>query len=252
MTAHKKSAAIAAPATIVVPCYNEANRLRRDGFVELLKAPIGKVLFVNDGSKDSTESELRALASTRPSSFSVLSLAVNGGKGEAVRAGLLEAIAQGASIVGYYDADLATPPDEMVRIVESLQNNHGQMAMGSRVALLGRAIDRKATRHYMGRVFATLASVALKLRVYDTQCGAKALLVTDALRHALSKPFRSRWAFDVELIGRLRNAGVPDTAFREVPLRTWRDEAGSTLRLPAMVKSVAELGLIALDTRRPE
>ncbi|MDQ1419024.1 MAG: hypothetical protein QOJ52_986, partial [Acidimicrobiaceae bacterium] len=79
--------------------------------------------------------------------------------------------------------------------------------LGSRIARLGSTIERTARRHLLGRVFATAASVALGCQVYDTQCGAKVFRVTPALTVALQRPFRSAWAFDVELQSRLLTGG---------------------------------------------
>ena len=97
----------------------------------------------------------------------------------------------------------------MARLVDTLADDeHLQVVIGSRVGLLGHDIDRSLRRHYLGRIFATVSSAVLDLPVYDTQCGAKAFRVTPALRAALADPFTSRWAFDVELLGRLRRNGV--------------------------------------------
>jgi len=84
-------------------------------------------------------------------------------------------------------------------------------------------------------VFATAASLILDLRVYDTQCGAKAFCASTLLAAALDEPFHARWAFDVELIGRLL-AGAPGIPgleaadLLEMPLRRWTDVPDSKLR----------------------
>ena len=74
-------------------------------------------------------------------------------------AGLVQALDSGAPIVGYYDADLATPPDELLRLSISSRVDPTSSSCWPRAsALLGRRIQRRATRHYLGRVFATFAS----------------------------------------------------------------------------------------------
>jgi hypothetical protein len=129
------------------------------------------------------------------------------------------------------------------------------VVLGSRVALLGADIHRTASRHYLGRVFASVASLVLDARVYDTQCGAKLFRRSPALEAALAVPFLSRWAFDVELLGRLLAGapGVPGVATSEVvevPLRTWRDVPGSKLAPSAMVGALADLARIRRDLAR--
>ena len=122
-----------------------------------------------------------------------------------MRRGLVLACESGAERVGYLDADLAraTPPHEIRRLARVMSTGTAQVVFGARVALLGHEIERSAIRHYLGRVFATLASTTLRLAAYDTQCGAKLFRVTPTLIDAIGTPFLSRWAFDVELIGRM-------------------------------------------------
>lgn len=240
---------------LVIPCFNEEARLQPDAFAALLEDPRVELLFVNDGSTDGTEAALQRIAGAHRERIRVLSLEENLGKAEAVRRGMREALLSKPYGIGYLDADLATPPSEILRLLRVLYDRDVAVVLGSRIALLGRHIERSAARHYLGRLFATLASAALSLPVYDTQCGAKVFRATESLRAALAEPFISRWAFDVELIGRLVRGGpsapaLDITAFHEEPLLEWHDVAGSKLRATHMARSLYDLGQIARDLRR--
>ena len=231
---------------VVVPCYDEADRFDVDAFVALA-ARVDRLVLVDDGSTDGTAAVLGAAAERSGGGVTVLRLARNAGKAEAVRAGMRAALDDGADVVAYFDADLATPVDELLRLVEVLlADDDRSVVLASRVGLLGHAIERRMTRHYLGRLYATAASLTLGVPVYDTQCGAKVFRESAALRAALADPFPDRWAFDVELLARLLHPrrGVPALgadAIVEVPLRAWRDVAGSKVTPAASVRAVAAL-----------
>jgi len=230
-------------AQIVVPCFNEAARLRGDAFRAFCaRIPDVDFLFVNDGSSDATLERLRELERALPGRAGVLDLPRNAGKAEAVRQGMRAALASGAWAAGYWDADLATPLDEVPRFQAVLRERPDvDLVTGARVQLLGRSIRRSAHRHYLGRVFATAVSQVLRLAVYDTQCGAKLLRNRAELAALFDEPFCVNWTFDVELIARLLRAGGH---IYELPLDRWEDVAGSKVRPRDFAVGLIELGRI--------
>lgn len=234
---------------LVVPCYNERTRLAVDQIGELTEDRRVSLVLVDDGSTDGTLELLRSIERSN-SRVAVLALARNGGKGEAVRAGLVSASANDPDWVGYVDADMAAPASEVLRLIDLATKTAGvDVVLASRVALLGRDVQRSAFRHYTGRLFATFASLVLAKPVYDTQCGAKLFRRTDALDESIASPFRSRWAFDVELLGRLEQAGVEASRFWEEPLLVWHDVSGSRRTLLASMRASADLLTIWRELR---
>lgn len=244
---------------IVVPCYNEAKRLDTvafRGFVS--RGHPQRFLFVNDGSTDDTSAVLEGLRRWNPERFEVCHLPRNRGKAEAVREGVLRALGSQAGAVGFWDADLATPLEAIPQFCELLEHDARlQMVIGARVKLLGRRIERRILRHYLGRTFATAASVVLRLPVYDTQCGAKLFRATDEVRAMFARPFCTSWIFDVELLARFirgRKAGGAEAAeevIYELPLSQWRDVAGSKVKARDFFKSFFELARIYWTYLRP-
>jgi glycosyltransferase involved in cell wall biosynthesis len=232
---------------VVIPCFNEANRLRAHHVRDLIDAAACEVLLVDDGSTDGTLALLHELAAT-DARIGVHALSRNAGKAEAVRQGLLAALERSPSHVGFADADFATPPAEVARLVKRCIEDDRPVVIGSRVDLLGHDIHRNNARHYTGRLFATISSLVLGFDVYDTQCGAKVFAVTPVLRAAVADRFVGRWSFDVELLGRLSIDGTD--GFLEVPLHQWHEVGGSKLSLVDSVRATLELAVVRRALRR--
>ncbi|MFK8003096.1 MAG: glycosyltransferase [Polyangiales bacterium] len=240
---------------LIVPCYNEEKRLDQAAFLSALSAQENlRIRFVNDGSRDGTLDVLRELQNVAPPfRVEVLDLPQNVGKAEAVRQGLLhefDSVSPKAEFLGYWDADLATPLEELPTFVSILDERpHTDLVIGSRIRLLGRHIERKFYRHAYGRVFATVVSEMLQLPVCDTQCGAKLLRSNAAMRAALSEPFMSRWVFDVEMLARLIIAWNDEgldakEKIVEQPLMRWTDIPGSKIGISDAVRAIYEVGRI--------
>jgi len=240
---------------VVIPCYNEAARLDTNAFVRFLAAhsDVG-LLFVDDGSTDSTAQVLEQLAAKCAGRIDTLLLPRNGGKARAVQRGMVAAIEKQPELVGYWDADLATPLDAIDEFINVLDAHPDiDIVMGSRVKLLGRRIDRHAHRHYAGRVFATAASLALGLEVYDTQCGAKIFRVNPQIHQVFATPFLSKWVFDVEILARYANVvgtGRAASSIYELPLTTWTDVPGSKVKARHAVRAFWDVARIWRGLRR--
>ena len=239
---------------VVVPCYNEETRLDVGAFARFFQAErhrsIG-ILFVNDGSRDRTLEILEGLHAANPDRVSILDQQPNRGKAEAVRNGMLRVIAEGqAAYTGYWDADLATPLEQIPDFLDLLEERPQlNIVFGARVRLLGRAIHRQAIRHYLGRCFATVASILLRLPIYDTQCGAKLFRITPDLAGVLKEPFHSRWIFDVEILARFLvlhhyDAVHFENEIYEFPLPAWTDVAGSKVKSGDFLRAFLELATI--------
>lgn len=233
------------PVCIIIPCYNEAERLPVDAFIAYQQThPDVSFCFVNDGSHDRTAEVLANLQQQHPAQFDVLNLTQNQGKAGAVRAGMLHAVQQGHDYLGYFDADLATPLaaiDDLRLVLD--RHPDCVFVMGSRIKHLGVNIKRDAFRHYVGRIIATIISLILRLPAYDTQCGAK-LLRNDVVGIVFRDGFISPWLFDVELLARLiGHFGRPNLAGKllEEPLQEWIEQADSRISPTYMFRMWSEM-----------
>ncbi|BBM87585.1 glycosyltransferase [Candidatus Uabimicrobium amorphum] len=226
---------------IVIPCYNEANRLSVDTFSNFIHNNFDIVFcFVNDGSTDNTTQVLEEIHQHHTQRTMILDLAQNSGKAEAVRAGVCHVLdTQKFDLVGFWDADLATPLSEITNFIHIVkQSRNIKFVLGTRLKRLGANVERIWYRHYLSRVFATFISILLRMPVYDSQCGAK-LFTTDIAQQIFAQKFFSKWFFDVELIFRAKVINM--NIFYEHPLEEWIHRGESKLKLKDFLFAPLEL-----------
>lgn len=243
---------------IVVPCYNESLRFMGQEFADYAKDNKEVYfIFVDDGSTDDTKEKIKLLCRSNPEQILCLSFNKNRGKAEAVRHGFMKAIEMDFEHIGFWDADLSTPLQSINKFCELFDDHEITGVMGSRVKLLGRRIERRALRHYAGRIFATWASLVLGIPVYDTQCGAKVFVVNNDMKRVFSKPFKVKWTFDVEILARYKlinkdtQPNIVENTFVEYPLEQWIHVPGSKIRIRDFLVVGVELIKIFLLLRAP-
>ena len=222
----------------VVPCYNEAERTDFKVFKDWQDVHREvNFFFVNDGSSDNTLDVIGNFFEKDR----IIDLPRNSGKAEAVRVGMKRVCElESYSYVGFLDADLATPLSE-ISLFQHWVKQGKEIILGARILRLGGNINRKWYRHYLGRFFATAASLLLDLPIYDTQCGAK-VFKASLLKEVIEEPFISKWIFDVELFLRFKQKGsVPIELWHEIPLENWEDVGGSRLKSTDFLKAPFEM-----------
>jgi glycosyltransferase involved in cell wall biosynthesis len=226
--------------TIIIPFYNEEKRIVLESFHQIFKnSSQYDFILVDDGSTDNTNTILGEFKNKFPN-LTILKLDKNIGKAEAIRAAVLSI--SNTDFIAYYDADLATPFSELDKLILfSIQNPNYKMIMGARIKLIGNGVKRSLTRHYFGRIFATIVSqFVLKVAVYDTQCGAK-VIDFETAKPILSKPFISKWLFDVELLKRLQKSHNLKEVVKEIPLEKWEEIGSSKIKRTDFFKIPFEL-----------
>lgn len=236
---------------VVIPCFDEERRLDVEAFRHAdIAGHELELVFVDDGSTDGTRDVLERIRRERSAPVRIIEQHPNQGKGEAVRRGVVDALERFPEAVGFWDADLAAPLSELSQFVDVLERHPTiDVVVGARVKLMGRTIERRRLRHYLGRMFATAASLVLELPIYDTQCGAKFFRATPTIARVFEKPFLTRWVFDVEILARFLafHPGSPieaERAIYELPLREWVHVHGSKINSEDFAKAAIDLAMI--------
>jgi dolichyl-phosphate beta-glucosyltransferase len=197
--------------SIVVPAFNEERRLTDT--LQRLTAYLRdrpwswEVRVVDDGSTDRTVAVVEAFRASEPRV--IVQREPHGGKGRAVKAGLLAAAAEYRFIC---DADLSMPPHELARFLPPALVDF-DVAIGTREGINAHRIGEPFYRHLMGRLFNTLVQAFVVPGIEDTQCGFK-MFTARAVSAIFPSVTVNGWAFDIEVLAlarqrRLRIVEVP-------------------------------------------
>jgi glycosyltransferase involved in cell wall biosynthesis len=214
--------------SIVIPAYNEENRLPATlcAVVEYLKSrdwSSVEIIVVDDGSTDGTAAIVEQFSSAH-AGVRLLRNPGNRGKGYSVRHGILEA--RGDWVL-FTDSDLSAPIEELDKLLRAARDAGAAVAIGSR------AVDRSMIsvhqswfRETAGRLFNLVVRTITGLPFKDTQCGFK-LFEARAAKEVFRRQRIERWGFDPEVLflaHKLRFRTV------EVPVR-WSHSEGTKVRM---------------------
>lgn len=225
---------------VVIPCYNEENRLKSAEFISFLEKTSGYHLcFVNDGSTDNTMQVLEKLQEGREHYISIYDCPKNGGKAEAVRAGLLHlSTFEDLDYIGFLDADLSTDFQDFDDLVKTIETTDFQIVNGSRISRMGATIAKESARQIISMTINFIIVSILGMPFKDTQCGAK-IMRKELIPIAFDKPFLTKWLFDVEIFMRMKKHFGKNKAQQiicEQPLKRWVHEDGSKLSMKDSLK----------------
>jgi CheY-like chemotaxis protein/glycosyltransferase involved in cell wall biosynthesis len=234
---------------VVIPCYNEEERLLSKEFTDFIDKHSGYHLcFVNDGSKDNTLEVLNNLRAGRENFITVYDCEKNGGKAEAVRLGMLHmAKHEDLDYIGFLDADLSTDLADFDDLVTTIENSNFKIVSGSRISRMGANITKESARKIISLTINFIIRKILGMEFKDTQCGAK-IFHKDVIELSFGEKFVTKWIFDVEIFKRMASYYTTAKAKNlicEQPLKRWIHADGSKLSMKDSFKIVGQLFQIA-------
>lgn len=218
--------------TIVIPAYNESNRILRtlsdiDKYISTNSLQkVFQALIINDGSLDETEQTVKnwiKFESHNKDLFQVYGYMPNRGKGYAIKEGFLKAK---TDLVLYTDADGAAPIAEVEKLLLVINDGY-DVAIGSRVIKRADSkVTMSAIRRFIGRIFHSILNILSLAEFKDTQCGFK-LFKSSIARDLAENQKCFGFSFDIEYLFLLKKMNCK---IKEVPIN-WYHVEGSKVNI---------------------
>jgi len=182
--------------SIIIPAYNEEAGIK--GYLSNLtrffdvKFPNYEIIVIDDGSKDSTVKEVKAVKSSK---INCIKFSKNQGKGKALKYGFTQA--QG-NVVVFLDAGGDFPPKQISNFVKAIEQDKFDIAIANKW-------DKRSRVHYslkrkiFSKIFSKINSILFKINFSDTQAGLKALN-KKRTENIISKVENNGFVFDLEFL----------------------------------------------------
>lgn len=202
--------------TVVLPFYNAgpqaASTVMRTVDVLSENGVEFEVLAVSDGSTDGSD---QLIGEIDPRRVTLVSLPSRGGKGQAVREGLVRGRGR---YLGFLDGDGDLPPELLAEFLEVVRAAEPDIVIGSKRHPKSDVVYPLARRLYSWG-YQQLVRLMFHLDVHDTQAGIK-LVRRDVLSEVLPMMVEQGYAFDLELLVVARQRGHRRVV--EAPIRIGR------------------------------
>jgi dolichyl-phosphate beta-glucosyltransferase len=223
--------------SIVIPAYNEANRIVptiRNFNAYLAKTAYNyEIIVADDGSTDDTINIIKNLEIEIPA-LRLVRCEKNKGKGQAVRIGMLAAEGE---IRLFSDADGATPIEELPKLLAPIENNEVKISIGSRYLAQSEIVKSQPFYRCAWSRLANLFVQRLLLPgIVDPNCGFKALDGKTA-QFLFAQCTVNEWSFDLEVLALARKNHI---IIAQIPVKWIHDEAskGKLRHLPQEIKNL--------------
>ena len=226
--------------SIIIPAYNEEERITKtlNSYLDYLKGKINfEIIVIINGCTDNTLEVVKKIAQ-KNKEIKYVDIGKVASKGIAVTEGFKLADSE---LIGFVDADLATPPNAFYDLVKNIENYDAVIASrwmkNSKINK-----SQPLTRIIAGRSFNILVNLLFNLKLKDTQCGAK-LFKKTALKDILADIGKTRWAFDVDVLYLLKRKNYKT---KEIPTE-WSEPGGSHVKIKTVIEmflSIVRLRLI--------
>jgi len=233
--------------SIIIPAHNEEKRIVKtlEAYYKVFKEKKEnktikefEIIVVANACKDKTAESVDKFRKK----FKEIKLLdfEEAGKGFAVKEGFKEALSSKADLIGFVDADMATPPEAFYSLVKNIRDYDG--VIGSRY-IKGSVLEPKPPfiRTAASRIFNFIIRSLFLFNFRDTQCGAK-LFRKEAVEKVLAKLNMTQWAFDIDLLYNAKKSGA---RIKEHQI-FWRDIEGSKINLK---KASTQMLLAVLQLR---
>lgn len=228
--------------SIVIPVFNEAKRIYKtfdalNAYTASYGFSLLEVIFVNDGSTDSTLSKLKEFKKTSKLPITIHSYTQNKGKGNAVRIGMIESTGDFALLC---DADMSTPLSELKKLSKYAESNN-DVIIGTRKN--GRStvlVHQPKFREFLGKGFTLITKISLNLPVTDFTCGFK-LFSRKAVVTIFNESVINGWGYDAEILYIAKKKRL----FMVEKAVMWSDDKNTHVNiLTAVPKTIYEIGKI--------
>lgn len=211
--------------TVVFPAYNEVDELEHavDKVTQALNEFTSsyEIIIAEDGSTDGTDKLAEALAEEHP-----FVKHIHGEKRLGRGAALKNAFMQSSGeVLVYMDLDLATDMKHLKALVDGVDSEGYDFAIGSRMLDQSR-VKRSRTRHLFSKTYNFMVRAVLGSNLQDHQCGFKAFR-RESLVQLLDQVDAEHWFWDTEILVRAQRR---DFRIKEIPV-SWKGGRETKVRL---------------------